>query len=314
MPVDAGRHAPLACDGEVLALDDAGVGAGAVHQLVLVAVVVAEGEANVVVVVEASLWVAGDVGVISGISGIPFRAHKLHMELLVIADVERGFGIADSLECRWVVLLDEAGILAGGGVAVAAVMARDGLVEDLNHTDAGVGWVGVDAVGHPGQPLLSTSEVVRVVEAGGLVVLAGEDVFLLAAGGAVEVNNDIHAQVSSLLDNLVKVRKHAVAVSEGLAVLVDDVGVRPVADGDTDGVETNVVGGLDAVGVDPVSPVVLELLVAELAVASLVVVVHAVEFRRRIAAAHVVAPFVVHHPLLRDEPTCTVLETTAVYR
>lgn len=220
------------------------------------------------------------------------------MELLVIADVEGVFGIANGPERCWVVLLDEAGILAGGGVAVAAVVAGDGLVEDLNHTDAGVGWVGVDSFGHPRQPLLSTAEVVGVVEASGLVVLAGEDIFLLAAGGTVEVNNDVHAQVSGFLDNLVQVGEHAVAISEGLAVLVDDIGVRPVADGDADRVETNVVGRLDAVGVDPVSPVVLESLVAELAVASLVVVVHAVEFRRRIAAAHVVAPFIVHHPLL----------------
>lgn len=68
MPVDAGRHAPFACHGEVLALDDAGVGAGAVHQLVLVAIVVAEGEADVVVVVKGGLGVVGDGGVASCIA------------------------------------------------------------------------------------------------------------------------------------------------------------------------------------------------------------------------------------------------------
>lgn len=155
---------------------------------------------------------------------------------------------------------------------------------------------------HPGEPLLGAAKVVVVEEAGGLVVLAGEGVLLLAARRAVEVDDDVDAQVGGFLDHGVEVREHAGAVGKGLAGLVDNVRVRPVPDGDADGVEADVVNRLHGIRVDPISPVLLELLIASLSVAALVVVVHAVEFRGRAAAAEDVPPFVLHHPGLADEP------------
>lgn len=302
VPVNVGGHAPLAGDVKVLAADDAGVTAGAVHELVLVAALaIGKAEADVVVIVEADEAVAGNGAVVSGVARVPLGGHVLDVQLLVIGDLELGLNIADGLEGTGVVALDQAGVLARGRVA-AVVMARDGLVEDLDHADGAVGVVGVNATGHPGHPLLGAAKVIVVVEAGGVVVLASKDILLLAARGTVKVDNDIDSKVGSLSNDLVEVRKHAVAVSKWLAVLVDNVDVGPVADGDTDGVQANVVDGLDSVGVDPVSPVVLKAVVALLSVATGVVVLHTVKLGGRVAAAHDIAPLITLQPRLADQP------------
>lgn len=304
VPVNVGGHAPFASDVKVLAANDTGVSASTMHELVLIATLaVGEAEADVVVVVKADVGVVGDGAVVAGTAGIPLGGHELDVELLVVGDAELGLGITDGLEGSGVVLLDQAGVLTGRGVAAVGVVAGDGLVEDLDHADGAVGIVGVDAVRHPGHPLLGATEVAVVVEAGWVVVLASEDVLLLATGSAVEIDDNIDAQVSSLADNSVEIRKHAVAVGKRLAVLVHNVGVRPVSDGNADSVQTDVMDRLDSVLVNPVSPVVLKTAVALFAVAAGVVVLHAVKFGSRSCATHDIVPFVGHHPALSNEPT-----------
>lgn len=124
----------------------------------------------------------------------------------------------------------------------------------------------MNTVRHPSKPLLRTAKIVVIEETSWFVVLASEDIFLLASRSTVKINDDIDSEVSSLLDDSVEVRKHAVAISKRFASLVDDISVGPVSDGDSDGVESYVMDGLDSCGVDPVLPMLFEAIVASFAV------------------------------------------------
>lgn len=148
LPINAGGHAPFTGDLKVLATDDARVGAGAVHERVLVAVV-ADSKANVVVVVESSHGVGGNSRVGARVARAPLAGHELHMQLLVAGNVQGRLGRTDSLECGRVVGLRQARVFTRGRVAAVGIVVGNRLVENLDHTDGGVGRVGMDAVGHP---------------------------------------------------------------------------------------------------------------------------------------------------------------------
>lgn len=188
------------------------------------------------------------------------------MQLLVVGDVESALSVADGFQGAGIVLLDQSWVLAGSRIAVTAVVLRDWFVEDLDHPHGGVRGVVVNTVRHPGEPLLRTAKVVVVEESSRLVVLARKNVFLLTARSTVKIDNDVDTKVSSLLDNSVEIRQHAVAVGKGLTSLIHDIRVGPVSNWDSDGVESDVVDRLNSIGVDPGFPVLFKSLVSCLTV------------------------------------------------
>lgn len=221
---------------------------------------------------------------VARVAGPPRLVHELDRELLV------GGGDADAL-------LDVADlvvrVLVEGCDEVAMVAFR--LVEHLQHARRTVRVVLVDAFRHDLEEFDGPAVVVLVEEARGRRVLAREGlVGLLGSGGAVEVQDHVHASLRGALGEAVHLGQ--AARGERLAVLFDRLLDHPVADGDADRVDAPLLHLVHVLLGDPRVPVLLErgvaLLLAQLA--------HAVEFRVGAAAAHVV-PLAAGHPRLDDE-------------
>lgn len=144
-------------------------------------------------------------------------------------------------------------------------------------------------------------------------ILTGECIGLLTTWGTVQVDDNVHAKVGSLFDHCIQIGELASSIWEGL-VAIDDGRVRPVANWNTDSVQTSIVDILNRVGCDPVRPMGRESVIAGLLVATSVVVLHAIRLGRtahgRRGAAIVAgnttseAPFprIAYHPWLSNQP------------
>lgn len=118
----------------------------------------------------------------------------------------------------------------------------------------------------------------------------------------MEINDDIDSQISGLLNDRIEVWEHGITISKWLTGGVDNGRVGPVANGDSDGVQADIVNRLNGIGSDPAAPVSLELCVTRCTVVAHIVVAHAVELRCSVVAAHHIVPLVGHHPWLTDKP------------
>jgi hypothetical protein len=67
----------------------------------------------------------------------------LDVKALVVRDTQFAFSITDAVPGERIVGVDHVGSLAG---EIARV---DGLVDDFQHADGGIGGVGVNALSHP---------------------------------------------------------------------------------------------------------------------------------------------------------------------